>query len=44
VQQTPVQGGFGQAPQQEQPAYQQPANQPQVMAGAAVDAFAGWDD
>ena len=43
-QQAPQQGGFGQAPQQAQPAYQQPANQPQVMAGAAVDAFAGWDD
>jgi hypothetical protein len=36
--------GFGEAPQQQQPAYQQPANQPQVMQGAAVDAFAGWDD
>lgn len=38
--------GFGapvqQAPQQ--PVYQQPANQPQVMQGGAVDAFAGWDD
>lgn len=47
AQQAPVQqqdAGFGQAPQQQQPAYQQPANQPQVMAGAAVDAFAGWDD
>lgn len=44
VQQAPQDAGFGQAPQQAQPAYQQPANQPQVMAGAAVDAFAGWDD
>lgn len=43
-QQAPQDAGFGQAPQQQQPAYQQPANQPQVMAGAAVDAFAGWDD
>ena len=39
----PVQQDFG-APAQAQPVYQQPANQPQVMAGAAVDAFAGWDD
>ena len=38
-----VQQDFG-APAQAQPVYQQPANQPQVMAGAAVDAFAGWDD
>lgn len=39
--------GFGQQPvqQPQQPAYQQPANQPQVMQpGAAADAFAGWDD
>ena len=43
-QQAPQEAGFGQPAQQQQPAYQQPANQPQVMQGAAVDAFAGWDD
>lgn len=43
-QQAPQDAGFGQPAQQQQPAYQQPANQPQVMQGAAVDAFAGWDD
>lgn len=39
--------GFGQQPAQQpqQPVYQQPANQPQVMQpGATADAFAGWDD
>ena len=40
VQDAPQFGAQQPAPQ----AYQQPANQPQVMAGAAVDAFAGWDD
>jgi hypothetical protein len=37
-------GGFGQATQQQAQPIHQPANQPQVMSGAAVDAFAGWDD
>lgn len=49
VQQTqPVQqseqGGFGQATQQQAQPIHQPANQPQVMANGAADAFAGWDD
>ena len=40
----PVQQQFGQQPAAQPQQYQQPANQPQVMTGAAVDAFAGWDD
>ena len=46
VQQTAqvVQGGFGQPVAQAQQPIEQPANQPQVMTGGAVDAFAGWDD
>lgn len=46
VQQTAqvVQGGFGQPVAQAQQSIEQPANQPQVMTGGAVDAFAGWDD
>lgn len=46
VQQTAqvVQGGFGQPAAQVQQPIEQPANQPQVMTGGAVDAFAGWDD
>lgn len=39
-----VQGGFGQPVAQAQQPIEQPANQPQVMTGGAVDAFAGWDD
>ena len=39
-----VEQQFGQQPAAQPQQYQQPANQPQVMAGAAVDAFAGWDD
>lgn len=40
----PVQTGFGAPVQAVQQTYQQPVNQPQVVQGAAVDAFAGWDD
>lgn len=39
-----VEQQFGQQPAAQPQQYQQPANQPQVMTGAAVDAFAGWDD
>lgn len=39
-----VQDGFGQPVAQAQQPIEQPANQPQVMTGGAVDAFAGWDD
>lgn len=42
--QQPVEQQFGQQPAAQPQQYQQPANQPQVMTGAAVDAFAGWDD
>ncbi len=42
--QQPVEQQFGQQPVAQPQQYQQPANQPQVMTGAAVDAFAGWDD
>jgi len=35
---------FGQPAPVAQPVYQQPAEQPQVMQGAAVNAFTGWDD
>ena len=42
--QQPVEQQFGQQPAAQPQQYQQPANQPQVMQGAAVDAFAGWDD
>lgn len=42
--QQPVEQQFGQQPATQPQQYQQPANQPQVMTGAAVDAFAGWDD
>ena len=39
-----VEQQFGQQPAAQPQQYQQPANQPQVMTGAAVDAFADWDD
>ena len=42
--QQPVEQQFGRQPAAQPQQYQQPANQPQVMTGAAVDAFAGWDD
>lgn len=43
VQQAQAEPQFG-AQQPVQQTYQQPANQPQVMTGGAVDAFSGWDD
>lgn len=39
-----VEQQFGQQVAAQPQQYQQPANQPQVMTGSAVDAFAGWDD